>query len=336
VKVSRLLAGGTRHVRVGRPLYPKRSTVWLLGFALSVSVVLAANEHRENAREDEVHVTGWNLVWAQEFEDRDVDTAVWTFEVGNGHAQGIPGWGNAELQFYTDKNAFVKDGHLVIEAREEGARDAYGTYRFTSARLTTQGTFSLRYGKVEIRAKLPEGQGIWPALWMLGANIDEAPWPVCGEIDIMEMLGHDPRTVYGHVHGPGYSGGASIGATYTLPKDAPSFSEEFHVFSIEWDEEEIRWYVDGDLYFTFSKETLERMNREWFEQQGMEWAHHRTQIYRWVFDQEFFLLVNVAVGGQWPGYPDERTQFPQRMYVDYIRVYEKAVGEQPEADAGQE
>lgn len=322
-------------VGVCRQLNCRRLITWVLTVALSFSLLAAAQENTGNDAEDEGGVMDWKLVWSQEFEDGEIDPAVWNFDIGNGHAQGIPGWGNAELQFYTDRNAFVEDGRLVIEAREEAARDEYGTYRFTSARLTTQNKFTMKYGKIEIRAKLPEGQGIWPALWMLGSNIGEAGWPVCGEIDIMEFLGHDTRTVYGHVHGPGYSGGASIGTGYTLPEDAPSFSQEFHVFSIEWDEDEIRWHVDGERYFAFSKDTLDRKNREWFEQQGIEGAHQQTQIYRWVFDQEFFLLVNVAVGGHWPGYPDENTQFPQRMYIDHIRVYERAIGEQHEADADQ-
>jgi beta-glucanase (GH16 family) len=268
----------------------------------------------------------WNLVWAQEFDEGYINPNIWAFEIGNGHAQGIPGWGNNELQWYSDRNAFVEHGCLVIEARKETVRDEYGVYHYTSARLTTKGKFAVRYGRIEIRAKLPEGRGIWPALWMLGANIDQVRWPECGEIDIMEMLGHDPYTVYAHVHGPGYFGGTSLGDAYRLPPNAPSFSEAFYIFAIEWQEDEIRWYVNDVLYFTFNKETLDKMNFEWLKQHGMEWAYPATKIYRWVFDQEFFLVLNVAVGGRWPGYPDKTTTFPQRMYVDYIRIFERIPG----------
>ncbi len=266
----------------------------------------------------------WELLWVEDFAGDVIDRSVWSFDIGNGHAQGIPGWGNAELQFYTDVNAFLEEGCLVIEAREEAVHDAWGTYRYTSARLTTKGKFQLQYGRIEICAKLPRGKGIWPAFWMLGANIDQAGWPLCGEIDIMEMLGHDPRTVYGHVHGPGYSGVRSVGRAYTLPPEAPDFSQAFHVFAVEWEEDEIRWFVNDELYFVFSKKTLAEMNREELRRMGMEWAYPQVQIYRWVFDQEFFLILNVAVGGHWPGHPNASTTFPQRMYVDYIKVYQRA------------
>lgn len=266
----------------------------------------------------------WELIWVQDFHGDTIDRNMWNFEIGNGHAQGIPGWGNNELQYYTDRNAFVEDGCLVIEAREELVRDAWGVYRYTSARLTTKGKFHIKHGRIEIRAKLPRGKGIWPAFWMLGANIDHVGWPLCGEIDIMEMLGHDPRTVYGHVHGPGYSGGRSVGRAYTLSPDGPDFSQTFHVFAVEWEEEEIRWFVNDELYFAFNKAMLEQMNRQELRRMGMEWAYPRVQIYRWAFDQEFFLILNVAVGGNWPGAPDLSTSFPQRMYVDYIKVYRRA------------
>jgi len=254
--------------------------------------------------EDEDKVEDWELIWSQEFDSETIDTSVWNFEIGNGHAKGIPGWGNAELEYYTDRNAFIEEGCLVIEVREEDVSDEYGSYNYTSARMTTEGKFEVKYGKIEIRAKLPTGKGIWTALWMLGSDIGKVGWPACGEIDIMEMLGHEVRTIYGTVHGPGYSGSASIGIAYELPEDVPDFSEDFHTFAIEWDEDEIEWYVDGRLYHVLSKDELEALELEW------------------VFDHPFFLIVNVAVGGYWPGYPDETTKFPQRMYIDYIRVYE--------------
>ncbi|PLV58646.1 carbohydrate binding domain-containing protein [Thermotoga sp. KOL6] len=291
-------------------------TIWIDDVVMEdVGVLKVSGEENEiYTEEDEDKVEDWQLVWSQEFDDGVVDPNVWNFEIGNGHAKGIPGWGNGELEYYTDRNAFVENGCLVIEARKEQVTDEYGTYDYTSARMTTEGKFEIKYGKIEIRAKLPKGKGIWPALWMLGNNIGEVGWPACGEIDIMEMLGHDTRTVYGTAHGPGYSGGASISVAYKLPEGVPDFSEDFHVFSIEWDEDEVEWYVDGQLYHVLSKDELEEL--------GLEW----------VFDHPFFLIVNVAVGGYWPGYPDNTTQFPQRMYIDYIRVYkdmnpEKITGE---------
>nr|CAA88008.1 laminarinase [Thermotoga neapolitana] len=280
-------------------------TVWIDDVVMEdVGTLEVSGEENEiYTEEDEDKVEDWQLVWSQEFDDGVIDPNVWNFEIGNGHAKGIPGWGNAELEYYTDKNAFVENGCLVIEARKEQVSDEYGTYDYTSARITTEGKFEIKYGKIEIRAKLPKGKGIWPALWMLGNNIGEVGWPTCGEIDIMEMLGHDTRTVLRTAHGPGYSGGASIGVAYHLPEEVPDFSEDFHVFSIEWDENEVEWYVDGQLYHVLSKDELAEL--------GLEW----------VFDHPFFLILNVAMGGYWPGYPDETTQFPQRMYIDYIRVY---------------
>ncbi|AEH51752.1 Glucan endo-1,3-beta-D-glucosidase [Pseudothermotoga thermarum DSM 5069] len=289
--------------------------VWIDNvFMEMIGVVERKEKQKIYTEEDEDKVEDWQLVWSQEFDDETIDTSLWNFEIGNGHAKGIPGWGNAELQYYTDRNAFIEQGCLVIEARKERASDEYGTYDYTSARMTTEGKFEIKYGRIEIRAKLPKGKGIWPALWMLGSNIGQVGWPRCGEIDIMEMLGHDTRTVYGTVHGPGYSGGASIGVAYKLPESVADFSEDFHVFAIEWDEDEIEWYVDDQLYHVLSKDEIEEL--------GLEW----------VFDQPFFLIMNVAVGGYWPGYPDETTVFPQRMYIDYIRVFEdknpeKVVGE---------
>ncbi len=279
-------------------------TIWIDDVVMEDlgEIEVEGEEDEIYTEEDEDAVEDWQLVWSQEFDEETIDTSVWNFEIGNGHAKGIPGWGNAELEYYATDNAFIEDGCLVIEAREETVSDEYGTYDYTSARLTTEGKYEIHYGKIEIRAKLPKGQGIWPALWMLGSDIGEVGWPNCGEIDIMEMLGHDTKTIYGTAHGPGYSGGASIGVPYT--DGETDFSEDFHVFSIEWDEDEVEWYVDGYLYHILSKDELAEM--------GLNW----------VFDHPFFLIMNVAVGGYWPGYPDETTTFPQRMYIDYIRVYE--------------
>ncbi|ACL69182.1 family 16 glycosylhydrolase [Halothermothrix orenii] len=248
---------------------------------------------------DEDLVEDWELVWSDEFDEIRED--VWTFEVGNGHKQGIPGWGNNELQYYTDgDNAHIKDGKLVITAKEEEISDSHGSYNYTSTRMITKGKFSMKYGRVEVRAKMPEGKGIWPAIWMLGTDIDENPWPACGEIDIAEVIGNTPNIVHGTIHGP-ISTYTGISAGYILP-DGKKFSDDFHIFALEWDEDELEFYVDDVLYHVVNKD----------EVGGQEW----------VYDKPLFFILNVAVGGNLPGYPDGTTEFPQTMEVDYIRVYE--------------
>ncbi len=248
--------------------------------------------------------TEWEEVWSDEFTGDDIDRDVWTFEIGNGHEQGIPGWGNAERQYYTDEeqNAFIRDDKLVIRALEDERSDEYGEYPYTSARMITQDGFTTQYGRIDVRAKLPYGQGIWPAIWMLGANIGEVGWPACGEIDIMELVGHKPDTVHGTIHGPGYSGGGGIGDSYSIDNE---FSEDFHVFSIIWDEDVIIWLVDDEPFHQVSADYVDHFY-------GADW----------VFNQEFFFILNVAVGGHWPGYPDDTTEFPQEMEVDYVRVFD--------------
>jgi len=236
--------------------------------------------------------SGWTLIWQDEFEGSALDPEKWVAEIG-GH-----GWGNNEYQFYTDRpeNVRLEKGNLVIEARKE----FFIRRHYMSGRIKTQGLFSFTYGRVEARMKLPYGQGIWPAFWMLGDNIDEVPWPLSGEIDIVEHIGKEPRRIYGTVHGPGYSGSGGIGHFSTLPEN--SLQEEFHTFAIEWDPGEIRWFVDDEQFF---KLTPEQVNKEW------------------VYDHPFFILINLAVGGYWPGYPDESTVFPQFLTVDYVRVYQR-------------
>lgn len=247
------------------------------------------------------HRPGWTLVWSDEFEGTSLDQAKWDFDVG-GH-----GWGNNEWQYYTRRaeNAAVEDGKLVIRALRETYTGPEGITRaFTSARLVTRGKFSRAYGRFEARIKLPYGQGIWPAFWMLGDDIATVGWPACGEIDIMENIGREPSTVHGTIHGPGYSGSRGIGAAYTLP-GGRRFADDFHVFAVEWEPEVIRWYVDDVLYQTRTPKDL-------------------PSGARWVFDHPFHLLLNVAVGGNWPGYPDQTTEFPQTMLVEYVRVYARA------------
>ncbi len=254
----------------------------------------------------------WELVWSDEFEGPAgtlPDPSVWTPEIGDGTANGIPGWGNAERQTYTDDPANLAldgDGHLVITARETHG-DAPPCYygapcEYSSARIITQGALEVTYGRIEARIKLPYGQGLWPAFWTLGANIGEVGWPESGEIDIMENIGREPSTVHGTIHGPGYSGGGGIGRGISLP-DGQRFADDFHVFAIDWWPERITWSLDGEPFSTLTPDDLPRSAR-------------------WVFDAPHFLILNVAVGGHWPGYPDDTTTFPQTMTIDYVRVYQ--------------
>jgi beta-glucanase (GH16 family) len=241
---------------------------------------------------------GWDLVWADEFTQTNgspPDSAKWVHETGGG------GWGNNELQYYTNRteNARIEDGKLVIEARAEN----FGGRSYTSARLITKNKASWTYGRMEARIRIPRGKGIWPAFWMLGTNIDAAGWPHCGEIDIMENIGSVPSTLHGTVHGPGYSGGGGIGGTYVLP--GAQLADDFHIYAIEWDANRIRWFIDGQPYFSITPGQLPGP---------------------WVFNSPQFLLLNVAVGGNWPGSPDASTVFPQRMTVDYVRVYRAETG----------
>ena len=243
---------------------------------------------------------GWKLVWSDEFEGPRGSLPSperWVFETG-GH-----GFGNNQLEYDTARSenaALDGQGQLVITARQE----EYMGKRYTSARLKTQGKFERTYGRYEARMRLPRGQGIWPAFWMLGGDIARVSWPGCGEIDIMENIGREPSRVHGTLHGPGYSGGSGIGAPFDLA-DGAAFADAFHVFAIEWEDEVVRWYVDGALYQTRTPRDL-------------------PSGAAWVYDHPFFLLLNLAVGGQWPGSPDASTTFPQQLIVDYVRVYERA------------
>jgi len=218
-----------------------------------------------------------------------------------GRDLGGHGFGNHELQTYTDgnANAFLDgNGNLVIEARKETVTGQDGiTCAYTSARLLTKGKFSQTYGKFEARMKLPRGQGIWPAFWLLGESVDKVGWPLCGEIDIMESIGPVAKTLYATLHGPGYCGGENLQGTTTVEE---SLSEAFHVFGIQWEPDQISWHFDGDCYATICRR--DAGNREW------------------PFDSPFFVLLNLAVGGDWPGSPDATTTFPQRLLVDYVRV----------------
>jgi beta-glucanase (GH16 family) len=246
--------------------------------------------------------TAWTLVWSDEFNGADgtgIDTTKWAAQTGG------DGWGNQEREYYTNDlaNAAESGGNLVITATTAGAASQtcwYGQCEYTSARLQTLGLFSQEHGRFEARIQIPRGQGLWPAFWMLGSNIDTVNWPTCGEIDVMENIGKEPGIVHGSMHGPGYSGGNALTALYTLPGGA-SFADDFHVFAVEWETGVVRFYVDDTLYETETPADLPAGDT-------------------WVFDQPFFILLNVAVGGSWPGDPDSTTVFPQTMSVDYVRV----------------
>ena len=240
-----------------------------------------------------------------------VNPAMWTFEIGDGTAQGIPGWGNNELQYYTDRpeNAIVEDGMLKIIARQE----AFEGSGYTSARIISQNLFEQQYGRFEARIKLPWGQGLWPAFWLLGNDCAENPWPNCGEIDVMEYLGDEPTVIFGSVHGPGYNGGDSVSKKYELQNER--FDDEFHIFGVEWSPNRINFYVDDELYQSITPETIADEAAESIDNSLLDNAGD------WVFNRPFFIIMNVAVGGNLPGPPNADTVFPQTMYVDYVRVY---------------
>lgn len=239
---------------------------------------------------------GLTLVWADEFNGTSVSENDWAFEIG----RGGNGWGNNELQYYRKENASIEDGHLVITARRENFEGA----AYTSTRMITKGKREFKYGRIDIRARLPKGQGIWPALWMLGSNISTVSWPACGEIDIMEMIGGQGRekTVHGTLHWDN-------NGTHACTCDKPGYSlsngtfhDNFHVFSIQWTETAITWYVD-DVQFNKIDITPAELSE---------------------FQNSFFFIFNVAVGGNWPGSPDSSTIFPQSLVVDYVRVFQSS------------
>lgn len=242
----------------------------------------------------------YQLVWEDDFSGPagvSPDATKWTYDIGIG--PGNDGWGNQELQYYTDRPENVSldgAGNLAITARSEN----FSGRGFTSARILTKGLFSQAYGRFEARIKMPWGPGLWPAFWMLGDNIDQVSWPQCGEIDIMEYRGQEPTLVHGSVHGPGYSGGAAVTKSYALTQSR--FDVDFHVFAVEWGENYIDYYVDDALYQRIQPENC---NGEW------------------VFNQPFFLILNIAVGGNFVGFPTPQTLFPQTMLVDYVKVYKE-------------
>ena len=243
---------------------------------------------------------GWALVWNDEFDGPALNLEKWSFEIG-GH-----GWGNNELQYYSDDDstAFIQDGKLVIRADlvPQGTGSSDNLRYFSSARLRTSGKGDWRYGRIEVKAKLALGQGIWPAIWMLPTDWMDGGWPESGEIDIMEHVGYDPGRVHGSIHTGSYN--HKINTQRGGSKLLDKISSKFYVYAIEWYEDRIDFLIDDAKYFSFQNDGKNDFNT-------------------WPFNQRFHLLINIAVGGDWPGSPDETTQFPTEMEVEYVRVYEK-------------
>ncbi|MEN9548019.1 MAG: Beta-glucanase precursor [Bacteroidota bacterium] len=272
-------------------IYKKISQVLMLS-GITMAAAIALNGCKKEAVQT-LPERKWSLVWSDDFTGTAgsaPDNTKWAFDLGGG------GWGNNELQVYTNNVNNVKldgAGKLVITAISNPAG-------FTSARLKTKGKFAQAYGRFEARIKTPTGPGIWPAFWMLGSNIDTKPWPQCGEIDIMEQRGQQPTINYGTIHGPGYAGGNAIGKSFALMNGR--FDTDFHIYAVEWGKDYIDFFVDNFLYHRI---TPEKVTGEW------------------VYNQPFFLLLNVAVGGNFVGFPTTGTPFPQSMYVDYVKVYKQ-------------
>ena len=266
--------------------------------AAALAVAFATGAQKQKRLE------GYTLVWSDEFNGKDgsaPDATKWRYDIGGS------GWGNHELEYYTNtqENARIQGGNLIITARHTPYTAPDGAaFNYTSARLKTEGLFSQTYGRFEARIKLPQGQGIWPAFWMLGENIGLAGWPKCGEIDIMENIGKEPAIVHGSLHGPGSTNPTSDQtATITLPA-GQKLSDDFHIYAVEWEPGTVRFYLDSTPYATFT---------------AAQWPAGGT----WVFNHRFFLVLNLAIGGDWPGSPDATTPFPQTMLVDYVRVYKR-------------
>jgi beta-glucanase (GH16 family) len=263
--------------------------VWLTALLIGLAIPAA---HAAGAPE------GWELVWSDEFNGNTLDQSKWEFEV---NAQG---GGNNELQYYVTNNVRVQDGSLIIEARKEHYTGPQGTREFTSSRIRTQRKGDWLYGRFDVRAKLPQGKGIWPAIWMLPTESHFGGWPQGGEIDIMELVGHKPSEVHGTLHYANTNRRHAFkGTNYLLANGA--FADNFHVFRFDWEPTAMRWYIDDKLYQTQTNWTS------------------GTNAYPAPFNQRFHLLLNLAVGGNWPGNPDATTKFPQAMAVDYVRVYRK-------------
>lgn len=276
-----------------------RKSLWVSPIAWLLFLSLALVSCKDD---NKIVERNWQLAWEDDFEGpagQSPDNSKWVFDIGRG--PNNDGWGNAELEYYTDRPENVSldgAGNLAITA----IRESFAGSPYTSARIKTQGLFEQAYGRFEARIKMPWGPGIWPAFWLLGANIETVGWPQCGEIDIMEYRGQEPNIIHGSVHGPGYSGGASITKSFGFEKSR--FDVDFHVFAIEWAEEEITYFVDDVAYQQIKPEDAPG---------------------EWVFGHPFFILLNVAVGGNYVGFPAAETPFPQTMLVDWVRVYKEQI-----------
>jgi beta-glucanase (GH16 family) len=276
-------------------IYKKRAITFLFGAGLFAAFITSSFSCQKKAVQT-LPQRNWELVWSDDFTGAAGTAPAatkWSFDVGAG------GWGNNELQYYTNRStnaALDGDGKLAITARAE----SFGSSGFTSARIKTKGAFSQAYGRFEARIKTPSGPGIWPAFWMLGADIDTKPWPQCGEIDIMEQRGQQPSITHGSVHGPGYSGGGAITKSYSLANGR--FDTDYHIYAVEWGEGYVDFFVDNFLYQRITPENVTG---------------------QWVYDKPFFIILNVAVGGNFVGFPTTGTPFPQTMYVDYVKVYKQ-------------
>ncbi|MBL8131789.1 MAG: glycoside hydrolase family 16 protein [Anaerolineae bacterium] len=276
--------------------FARLMTLALAALGLTMTLPAAAQEPSgaeatpETAAEIETP-EGWALVWHDEFDGEAIDESSWTYDLGAG------GWGNGEAQHYTDRpeNARIEDGMLVIEARQERYMGSY----YTSARLKTEGLREFQYGRIEARVRVPAGRGLWPAFWMLGSNIREVGWPDCGEIDIMEYIGREPDLILGTIHGPGYSGALGLSKWNRQEYD---IADDFHTYAVEWDENQITWFYDGVEYSTYTRADVGERD--------------------WPFDQPFFIILNLALGGQFPGPIGLDVVFPTQYVVDYVRVFQ--------------
>ncbi|WP_214770395.1 carbohydrate binding domain-containing protein [Exiguobacterium sp. s133] len=287
-----------------------------LAIALGTGLVLtyAGTGHAEKA--DKQDKTKWKMVWSDEFTKQQLDRTKWNYDTGNwivdADGNGVSsGWGNNEKQYYTDKkdNAFIRDGKLVIRAKQEKTTDAFGSYDYTSAKLKTKGLFSKTYGRYEIKAKLPTGKGLWPAFWMLPEQDKYGAWASSGEIDVMESWGSQPEKVAGTIHyGENWPNNKYTGKDYHFPEGERI--DQWHTYAVEWEPGELRWYVDGNLYQT---------QNDWYSK-GKNTATNYS--YPAPFDQNFYLVMNLAVGGWFDGEVDATTKFPAEMEVDYVRVYD--------------
>jgi beta-glucanase (GH16 family) len=281
----------------------RRRYSWLVLVAGILPAFFCSRKKNPMTPVEEIPVPeGWKLAWNDEFKGASIDPGKWEFEV-NGR-----GGGNNELQYYTDRkeNAFIENGALIIQARKEAYEGPDGKRDYTSARIRTRNRGDWKYGRFDIRARLPFGQGIWPAIWMMPTDAVYGSWPSSGEIDIMEELGQEPGKVYQTLHFGGAGAHSQTGGSYVL--HAGDFSSDFHLFTLEWDSTAVRWFVDDTMV------QLKKVD-SWYTTAAPRPAP---------FNQRFYMILNLAVGGNWPKSPDATTTFPQRLTVDYVRVFSKA------------